>query len=235
MLADDTSIRILTQLLSFRLTGNPALHPVVTASEQYLPADLRTTDLTFPRPITFVDGGAFTGDTGLLLASNGVAFSEWIAFEPDLSNFEKLVETASQLSQTRCTFFPLGLSDRNEDCSFDAQDSAASRLGGSTTVRCVAIELGPGRGEAGLCQAGRRRRRGCRPSRNGRHCGILQAAPCHLCVSQARRPDRHRGADTVHSAGRQAVFAATCRELFRHGPLCMPMTRFGRAINRARP
>jgi FkbM family methyltransferase len=140
MLADDASVRVLRQILSFRLTGNLAHHPVVAASEQYLPADLRSNDLAFPRPITFLDGGAFTGDTGLLLASNGVAFAEWIAFEPDLGNFAKLVETGAQLPQTRCTFFPMGLSDSNQDCSFDVQDSAASRLGGSATVRCVAID-----------------------------------------------------------------------------------------------
>ncbi|MDR3529802.1 MAG: FkbM family methyltransferase [Rhodopila sp.] len=142
LLADDASIDVLGRLLAFRLTGDPLLHPAVQADEQYLPRDFRATELAFPNPIALLDGGAFTGDTGLFLAREGVRISEWVAFEPDLANFAKLVDNAASLPTTRRSFYPLGLSDGVADHPFDAQGAAASRIGEGATgvVRCVSID-----------------------------------------------------------------------------------------------
>jgi FkbM family methyltransferase len=142
MLADQDSVGVLQGLLSFRLTGDPAMLPPSAPEEQYLPVDFRDGDLAFPKPITFVDGGAFTGDTGRFLRDQNVEIAEWIAFEPDLGNFARLADTGRSFPRTRCSFFPLGLSDRNQDVSFEAEDSAASHIGagGTSAVRCVAID-----------------------------------------------------------------------------------------------
>ncbi len=142
LLADAASIKVLEQILAFRLTGNPLLHPAVQATDQYLPQDFKDTDLAFPEPISFLDGGAYNGDTGLFLASQGVQLREWVAFEPDLANFRDLVKNAAALPQTRRSFYPLGLGDSVTDLCFDAQGQASSRFGeaGASVVRCVSID-----------------------------------------------------------------------------------------------
>jgi FkbM family methyltransferase len=142
LLADARSRALLGDLLAFRITGDPALHPPVTAAEQYLPRDLAADGIAFDAPICFLDGGAFTGDTGLFLAGQGVRLREWVAFEPDLGNFAKLVEAGDRLPETRRSFFPLGLSDTACDVAFDARGAASSQFGGEGAgrVRCVAVD-----------------------------------------------------------------------------------------------
>ena len=141
LFADARSVAILRDLLLFRLTGDPTVHPQVDAEDQYVAADLRREGLQFDRPIDFLDGGAFSGDTGLFLNRNGVELAEWVAFEPDVTNFAKLVMAGQSLRATRCSFFPLGLSDRLEDVPLVDGGGASSHLGGDGgKVRVVAAD-----------------------------------------------------------------------------------------------
>ncbi len=141
LFADERSVVILRDLLLFRLTGDPATHPKVDADDQYLATDLRPEGLRFDRPIAFLDGGAFSGDTGLFLRQNNIDLAEWAAFEPDAANFAQLVAAGRSLPATRCSFFPLGLSDRLEDVAFVGDSGAASHIGeGGARLRIVAAD-----------------------------------------------------------------------------------------------
>jgi FkbM family methyltransferase len=141
LFADSRSVAILRDLLLFRLTGDPAMHPPVDADDQYLAADLRREGLQFNHPIAFLDGGAFSGDTGLFLNRNGVELAEWVAFEPDAANFAQLAAAGQSLRSTRRSFFPLGLSDRLENVSFASGGGASSHLGGDGgRLRVVAAD-----------------------------------------------------------------------------------------------
>jgi FkbM family methyltransferase len=135
-LADDRSVTTAIDLFRYRLTGNAALHPAHALAEQYLPPGL----LTFDRPITFVDGGAYDGDTFAQLRSNGVDIGHWIAFEPDPQNFAQLAGFAR--GQTcKATLFPCGLSDRFMHVPFAAGEGTSAHLGeGELTVACVALD-----------------------------------------------------------------------------------------------
>jgi FkbM family methyltransferase len=98
----------------------------------------------FKKPITFVDGGAYTGDTYSYLLSKSVAIDHWIAFEPDPSNFIALTAFANS-QPTRFTVFPCGLSDRCIQVPFAANEGTSSHLSdilGTTemTVPCVALD-----------------------------------------------------------------------------------------------
>ncbi|MBB5372036.1 hypothetical protein [Acidocella aromatica] len=105
-LADDTSVRTLTGLVRYRITGEPDHHPDYNLSEQYFPPGV----LRLPKQISFVDGGAFDGDTFRYLRSKGIEIGDWAGFEPDPRNFEKLVAFAKDIP-SRTALFPCGLSD----------------------------------------------------------------------------------------------------------------------------
>ena len=140
MLADQTSKDVLRDLISFRLTGDPLCHPVVNIPEQYAPAGVPL-DLS---DVCLVDGGAFDGDTYRGMTKRGITVSEWIAFEPDLRNFQDLVATPTAES-TRCTFYPCGLGDTLTDLSFSEGGDAGSHIaneivGTAKSVRVVRLD-----------------------------------------------------------------------------------------------
>lgn len=100
--------------------------------------------IKFSRPVSFVDGGAFDGDTYRNLTAVGVEIEHWIPFEPDTKNFAKMVANL-ELVTSRATLFPCGLSDVTGTVSFASDGSAASKIetlpGGSvTTIQCVALD-----------------------------------------------------------------------------------------------
>lgn len=141
-LSDRLSLEILFSLLRFRLWADPALHPPVDMKNQYLPSDLPG----FEEPITFVDGGAYDGDTYRFLRKSGVAINHWIAFEPDLNNFVKLAHKAHD-AQASCSLFPCGLSDHSHQVTFQSGMGTGSRIEPAahgeakvTTINCVALD-----------------------------------------------------------------------------------------------
>ena len=125
-LADDESRTILRTLMRYRLNSDPRLHPDTDRPGCYTPHFLPI----FDSPINFVDGGAFTGDSVEALLGRGIAIADWIAFEPDPDNFERLRDTAQRI-QSRVgayTLYCLGLSDTNAQVGFSNGGGAASRI-----------------------------------------------------------------------------------------------------------
>ena len=127
-LADDESREILRSVLRYRLHADPRLHPTVHRADSYAPRFLPI----FDAPLTFIDGGAYTGDTVDALLDHGVPIGDWIAFEPDDENFVKLQRTADRRRGEIDSFslFRLGLSDRNARVSFSNGAGAASHIAG---------------------------------------------------------------------------------------------------------
>ncbi|MDX6583439.1 MAG: hypothetical protein QOI10_2623 [Solirubrobacterales bacterium] len=82
--------------------------------------------------VTYVDGGAYDGDTFLaVLARYGGELEAALLFEPDPRNYERLLETVSGLapevrSRVRC--FQAGLADRDGDARLDALGSEGSAI-----------------------------------------------------------------------------------------------------------
>jgi FkbM family methyltransferase len=139
-LSDQTSIEILVALVRYRITGDISAAPKSKIDEQYLPPDL----ISFEMPITFVDGGAYNGDTHRYLTAKGVSVAHWVAFEPDPRNFGALSEVAGSLLMPS-TLFPCGLSDTFVHVPFAANADASSHLSDSSvsadiTVPCVALD-----------------------------------------------------------------------------------------------
>ena len=139
-LKDAVSIETYFALLLNRITGRRADYPAYNLKTQYLPPDLPQ----LSAPITFVDGGAYTGDTGVMLLDKGVRLSEWLAFEPDIGNFTKLAQTVRDRSIPG-VLFPCGLSDHQHQVSFESDLGMASRItegvgAASTVIQCVAFD-----------------------------------------------------------------------------------------------
>jgi len=125
-------------LLRYRVTGDMAAHPHSEFMQQYAPPGL----LQFSGPITFVDGGAYDGDTYKHLQDKGIAISTWLAFEPDPINYQALVSFARELP-IQSVLFPCGLSESFMQVEFAANEGTSSHLstgGGSMTVPCVALD-----------------------------------------------------------------------------------------------
>lgn len=126
---DEESRTLLRTLLDYRLSTDPRRHPDVAMSEAYVPSFLPI----FEAPITFVDGGAYTGDTLETLLAHRVSVADWIAFEPDERNMAALIETACRLRPSigRYTLMKAGLSNVNGAVRFVEGDGEASRVVGT--------------------------------------------------------------------------------------------------------
>jgi FkbM family methyltransferase len=139
-LGDQKSFDTYLSLILYRSSGLRSDHPEFDAPRQYLPNDLPG----FDRPIQFIDGGAYIGDTMVALHQLGVEFSGWYAFEPDAANFKGLAETARD-SGIPAYLYPCGLADGVYQLRFEESLGVGSKLtqeesARTITIQCVAID-----------------------------------------------------------------------------------------------
>jgi len=78
---------------------------------------------------SFVDVGGYTGDT-LKDIVKYYNLKQYIAFEPDIGNYSKLLLTAEQLGKNigKAILLPIGLSDKNEYVRFFALSGGDSKI-----------------------------------------------------------------------------------------------------------
>ena len=137
-LSDRASLDIYMGLLMYRLTGDPTHHPKADTDNAYLPQDLPG----FDRPITFVDAGAYTGDSCAHLMGRGVEVSRYVAFEPDRLNVERLGEFVRASPIRDATLLPCGLSDRLRTVQLEGEGVSCRLVeaGAGPSVLCVALD-----------------------------------------------------------------------------------------------
>lgn len=107
-LADDTSKDLFAALLQYRLTADigilfDAANPRADAWRCLTPEKIRS----------YVDGGAYTGDTLRELLSRGAPLQRALCIEPDRRNFAKLTAYAETLSSFRVTCVRAALWNEN--------------------------------------------------------------------------------------------------------------------------
>jgi FkbM family methyltransferase len=135
---DDASREIYAQILWFRYGRRLEAHPVIQADHQYAPTDLPR----WSEPLRLVDGGACQGEAIRTLKQSGYHFEQIYAFEPDLSNFEKLSSYLKRdFRETHTTLFPCGLWSRTEKLSFAGGLGAASAVSGSGDEKITVLRL----------------------------------------------------------------------------------------------
>lgn len=138
-LADDTSRECLKRLVQFRLGKNLGYASFSDPEPQYF-NDLTLSTLR-SKPFTYVDGGAYHGDSLRALMEHGVSLDRTLLFEPDPGNYSKLTrEVRSADIQSIC--LPLALSDRYQLQRFSGGQGEAAHLSleGDCTIATVALD-----------------------------------------------------------------------------------------------
>lgn len=104
--------------------------------DEYTPADLPR----YSAPLRLIDCGAYTGVAIEKFLRAGYAIERVAAFEPDLTNFEKLVTKAWPIEQ--CTLLPLGTWSSHSQLRFSSNGSMGSSLSteGDTVIQCVKLD-----------------------------------------------------------------------------------------------
>ncbi|MDE8350052.1 MAG: FkbM family methyltransferase [Acidocella sp.] len=138
-LADEASRRIFHDILRYRVTGATSSRIAADTGGQYYPTNV----MKFNRPVNFIDGGAYTGDTYRHLSQH-FDIGHWVAFEPDPENFFKLAKFARGL-KIPAVLFPCGLSDQSLHMRFITDQGAASHMVAkdsveAMTLACVALD-----------------------------------------------------------------------------------------------
>jgi len=133
-LADETSRELLDRIVAFRIHGDYLALPA-PSPQQYFPADMPA----WPQPLRFIDCGAYTGDTIGEMRASGLVFDAVATFEPNLANFQKLVESSADLNAVH---FPCGVSAANKRVGFDPALGAGGHLveSGGDPVTCVRLD-----------------------------------------------------------------------------------------------
>ncbi len=123
-LEDEQSKECLQAVLNARAKCDVRLLPDPVVHQQYLPNDVPICR----DEVSFVDGGAYCGESLLNLQAGGMTFRNVMAFEPDLSNYSKLCSRMAEFSPTdSMPLVPCGLGEASQVVSF-RQDGLASGL-----------------------------------------------------------------------------------------------------------
>lgn len=133
LFADAQSAALFEKIVQYRVSGDIQHYPAPSVSDEYAPHDLPS----YIDPLNVIDCGAFTGVALQKLKQAGYAIESFIAFEPDLSNYEKLVNTNVGAQRAFC--LPLGVWSSNVQLKFNHDASMGSKLSaqGDTVVQCV--------------------------------------------------------------------------------------------------
>jgi FkbM family methyltransferase len=143
-LGDIESLDAALGIVRYRIGGESSAHPPVDAEHMYLPVEFPG----FDGPITFVDGGAFIGDTCAFMLEHGVEIGRYVAFEPDETNLKRLTAFVAKAPIAEATLMPCGLSDALRDLHFAGAKGPSSRITAdapaaataTTVIRCVALD-----------------------------------------------------------------------------------------------
>jgi len=137
---DDSSRQLYYDLWRYRLTGviGTGITEQYTWGDQYFSPELPP----WPKPLRFIDCGAYTGDTLQTAKKKGIAMEAIAAFEPDLANYAKLVAVVRDLKPKLAFTAPCGVFGSSSQVSFSAGDGTGSAIsaGGTSTIQCVTLD-----------------------------------------------------------------------------------------------
>jgi FkbM family methyltransferase len=125
--ADESSRRSFDNQLLWRLTLDFEYLPEQRLHDLYFPSDI---DLNLSEQTTFVDAGAYDGDSALQFARHmGNRFRRIVAVEPDPGNFSRLTDCLrSYIEQDRAECFNMGLGGVEETLQFNATGDMSAAL-----------------------------------------------------------------------------------------------------------
>ena len=141
-LADAESVRTLYRICAFRLGLDMGYASVQSTEKQYFNA------LTLPalqgRAITYVDCGAYDGDTfSELLGQPGITCAQAFLLEPDPANYAGLVQRVAAHSGTPAVCLPLAAGQAHGSLTFQTglgEACTVVKAGAGSTITAVALD-----------------------------------------------------------------------------------------------
>ncbi|MCR4926106.1 MAG: FkbM family methyltransferase [Clostridiales bacterium] len=142
MLADEKSRQVYKNIIDFKLTGNiNCLFEIQTTPKEAYENILRLNDNE-----TYIDLGAFNGDTISEFIENTDGYRKIYAVEPDKKSFKRLIKNTENLKNIE--LFNVGISDKTKEGFFNMQggrNSAVAEKGKAIQFMCVDDIIGEGK------------------------------------------------------------------------------------------
>lgn len=135
LLSDEKSRQIYFDLIQFRTTGQYQFCPQPDIEDQYAPKDIPP----WNSQLRLIDCGAYNGDTLMMFKNYGYQLESVVAFEPDLANYQLLVQNMQGQSGI---FLPCGVASSAKIVRFSAGDGEASRVTelGEISIQMLSID-----------------------------------------------------------------------------------------------
>jgi FkbM family methyltransferase len=136
-LSDEFSKRCILDIAAFRLGMNTAYGSFQHEETQYF--NTLTLSTFKGKSISFVEGGAYTGDTYLTLCKHTNVYESYL-FEPDADNYAKLVSKIDRkVNYVHC--LPIGLWDSYGILSFNEGNGEGASISGDGTAHIATVDL----------------------------------------------------------------------------------------------
>ena len=137
LLCDDESKDLFVKILKFRVTQLPVDLPN-DVQEQYYPGDFWELN----KHETYIDVGAFDGDTLEQFLRHNNSFRRYIALEPDPISHAKLLNKIPKAYLEKITAICAGAGERAGTASFYSNGLEDARVvdGGSNVIRVLALD-----------------------------------------------------------------------------------------------
>ena len=143
-LADERSKEVLRNVIGYKKTRDRKyLKGIIELKNQYFPHAADGSDIFDFNNETFVDCGAYTGDTiKALFKKAKTEVSAIVAFEPDKYNFDVLEKFAERKKELSITLYNAGVYDKNGTVSFSGNASVESGISdeGLQKIKVMAID-----------------------------------------------------------------------------------------------
>lgn len=136
LLADETSKETYANIIRYKLTGN-----IAHLRKAFQPEDCEKEILDFDRYATFIDAGAYNGDTARKFLSDCKNAATVYAIEPDRKNFKKLSAYAEQETAAKVIPMHFGVWDKQATAEFAVGGNRNSAIGTQNLKRTETVTL----------------------------------------------------------------------------------------------
>lgn len=138
LFSDEESLRCLEEVLRLRLLGDLGGLRRPQPDAHYLPVGL----FELPDPFSFIDGGAYDGDTLQRMVDRGLHIDRYVGFEPDPGNFSRLRTRINGFDAgLNAVILPSALWSSVTTLRFSAEDSEESRVTGDGATQLQGLPI----------------------------------------------------------------------------------------------
>ncbi len=133
LLSDDFSKKVFKEIIEYKLDGEiqHLINAESTEEEMINLFSLNDSE-------SYLDLGAYNGDTVIKFASTVKNYNSIVALEPDIKNYNKLVKNTGHLENVLC--LNKAVSDSVGEMLFNQKGGRNSRAGNETPISCISVD-----------------------------------------------------------------------------------------------